>query len=280
MNRENQSILALGEAWARELGKVLEGMTGERPDFEAAPGALPPDAGLLWWKQFLDSSPGSAVWIGVSPEACSALGQSILSGAGIDSSDADEQKNSFFEVVRQSLAGFAGVAGAQIGRDVACGDGSEEEPPSAAIAVCEIRLNRPAGALSPLYFVANRELMECLSPAAAADQNEALVPATELSTRAYSTLNLLMDVELPVSVSFGRTRIRMQEILNLMSGSVIELDRAIAEPVSVLVNNCVVARGEVVVVDGNYGVRINEVMSRTERLHESRRYLQNQNSLA
>jgi flagellar motor switch protein FliN len=74
-------------------------------------------------------------------------------------------------------------------------------------------------------------------------------------------------------VSFGRTRVRIQEILKLITGSIIELDRSIAEPVEVIVNNCVVARGEVVVVDGNYGVRINEVMSRRERLQESRRSL-------
>ena len=71
-----------------------------------------------------------------------------------------------------------------------------------------------------------------------------------------------MDVELPVSVSFGRTRVRLQEILKLITGSIVELDRSISEPVEVIVNNCVVARGEVVVVDGNYGVRISEVMSR------------------
>jgi flagellar motor switch protein FliN/FliY len=114
----------------------------------------------------------------------------------------------------------------------------------------------------------NDSATETLAPAA-----DIAEPEHELSPRASSTLNLLMDVELPVSVSFGRTRVRMQEILKLITGSIIELDRSISEPVEVIVNNCVVARGEVVVVDGNYGVRITEVMSRSERLRESRRSL-------
>ena len=95
----------------------------------------------------------------------------------------------------------------------------------------------------------------------------------ETSSEESTTLDLLLDVEMPVSVSFGRTELRLQDILELITGSIIELDRAISEPVQVIVNNCVIAKGEVGVVEATYGVRITEIMSRSGRLQHSRRYL-------
>ncbi|MGH9659170.1 MAG: flagellar motor switch protein FliN, partial [Bryobacteraceae bacterium] len=80
------------------------------------------------------------------------------------------------------------------------------------------------------------------------------------------TLDLLMEVELPVSISFGRAHLPLRKVMKLNSGSIVELNRTISEPVEVIVNNCVIARGEVVVVNGNYGVRIDQVVSREERL--------------
>jgi flagellar motor switch protein FliN/FliY len=75
-----------------------------------------------------------------------------------------------------------------------------------------------------------------------------------------------MEVELPVSVSFGRAELALKDVLKLTSGSIVELNRSVNEPVEVIVNNCVIARGEVVVVEGNYGVRIEEIISPQERL--------------
>jgi len=80
------------------------------------------------------------------------------------------------------------------------------------------------------------------------------------------TLDLLMDVELPVSISFGRAQAPLKDVLKLSTGSIVELNRSIGEPVEVIVNNCVIARGEVVVIEGNFGVRIQQVISRQERL--------------
>jgi flagellar motor switch protein FliN len=81
-----------------------------------------------------------------------------------------------------------------------------------------------------------------------------------------SNLSLLLDVELPLSVSFGSTFMPIRDILRLSTGSVVELDCAANEPVEVIVNNCMIARGSVVVMDGNYGVRIDEVISRHDRM--------------
>ena len=95
-----------------------------------------------------------------------------------------------------------------------------------------------------------------------AEMNET---ANEMSKNS-GTLDLLLDVELPVSVSFGKTQMPLQQVLKWTSGSIVELESTVNEPVEVVVNNCVIARGEVVVVDGNYGVRVQQIVSRAERL--------------
>ena len=79
-------------------------------------------------------------------------------------------------------------------------------------------------------------------------------------------IDLLLDVELPISVSFGQTEMQLKDILKLGPGSVIELDRSVNDPVILIVNHKPVAKGEVVMVEGNYGVRIIEVESTADRL--------------
>lgn len=79
-------------------------------------------------------------------------------------------------------------------------------------------------------------------------------------------LELVMEVELAVSVSFGRAELALKDVMKLTTGSIVELNRGLTDPVEVIVNNCVIARGEVVVIDGNYGVRIQEIVSRDKRM--------------
>jgi len=70
-----------------------------------------------------------------------------------------------------------------------------------------------------------------------------------------------MDVELVVKVRFGGRHMLLKDILDLCAGSVVELDQEIQEPVDLILDGKLIARGEVVVVDGNYGLRITEVLS-------------------
>jgi len=72
-------------------------------------------------------------------------------------------------------------------------------------------------------------------------------------------LQLVMDVELNVTLRFGQRQLSLREVLELTSGSVIELDRQVEEPVELLLEGKVIARGEAVVIDGNYGLRVTEV---------------------
>jgi flagellar motor switch protein FliN/FliY len=84
----------------------------------------------------------------------------------------------------------------------------------------------------------------------------------------YDTNNigLLMDVPLQISVELGRTTKKIREILDFGQGSIIELDKLAGEPVDILVNGRVIARGEVVVIDESFGVRITDILHPSKRL--------------
>ncbi|MGP7817495.1 flagellar motor switch phosphatase FliY [Niallia sp. 01092] len=81
-------------------------------------------------------------------------------------------------------------------------------------------------------------------------------------------LNMLLDIPLQVTVELGRTKRSVKEILELSSGSIIELDKLAGEPVDILVNNRLVAQGEVVVIDENFGVRVTDIVSQSDRLNK------------
>ena len=72
-------------------------------------------------------------------------------------------------------------------------------------------------------------------------------------------LKLVMDVELNVSLLFGRRQLPLRDVLDLSNGSVVELDRMVDDPVELLLDGKVIARGEAVIVDGNYGLRVTEI---------------------
>lgn len=75
-------------------------------------------------------------------------------------------------------------------------------------------------------------------------------------------LRLLADVQVELAVELGRVKLPLRDLLSLAPGAVLELDRAADAPVDVLVNGCLVARGEVVVIDGEFGVRVTAVVER------------------
>ena len=81
-----------------------------------------------------------------------------------------------------------------------------------------------------------------------------------------SNLAALLDVQLPVSIRFGETEMMLEDVIKLGVGSVIELNSAVDDPVELVVNGRCFARGEVVTVDGFYGVRITEITSVGERI--------------
>ncbi|MFE4810918.1 flagellar motor switch phosphatase FliY [Peribacillus simplex] len=92
----------------------------------------------------------------------------------------------------------------------------------------------------------------------------------QLQESETKNLSMLMDIPLQVTVELGRTKRSVKDILELSSGSIIELDKLAGEPVDILVNSRLIAKGEVVVIDENFGVRVTDIMSQNERLNKIR----------
>jgi flagellar motor switch protein FliN/FliY len=86
---------------------------------------------------------------------------------------------------------------------------------------------------------------------------------SEVSTR---RLDLLLDVPLDVTVELGRNRMTIQELLALSPGTVIELDKIAGEPLDIVVNDRLIARGEAVVINDKFGIRITDIISKAERI--------------
>ncbi len=81
-------------------------------------------------------------------------------------------------------------------------------------------------------------------------------------------IGLIMDVYMEMTVELGRTKKLIKEILGMGEGTIIELDKLAGEPVDILVNHKLIAKGEVVVIDENFGVRVTEIVSPMERMAE------------
>jgi flagellar motor switch protein FliN len=79
-------------------------------------------------------------------------------------------------------------------------------------------------------------------------------------------LDLILDVTLPLTVELGRARMQIQEVLKLAPGSVIELDKSAGDPVELYINDRPIAKGEVVIIDENFGIRLTSIVTATERI--------------
>jgi len=88
---------------------------------------------------------------------------------------------------------------------------------------------------------------------------------------AANNLDLILDIPVQLTVELGRTKIAIRNLLQLAQGSVVELDGLAGEPMDVLVNGCLIAQGEVVVVNDKFGIRLTDIISPAERLRRINR---------
>lgn len=290
MNEMQRKIL---ETLGEQFSVALEGMLGEHWPSTVAETPLPQGSDRYFcWSQKLNIHKDPVLLVAVSADTWRAIGTRALSAVGLEDADDGDVRATYLELLTQAMSGLARFLTSCAGSEVALESGSEVSMPAARSGdgsfLC-IQLN--GGDTSAELFVrVDPALLRAIEPrpesvpqpeaapaqasqpqaaaAAAASAGPAGAPASVAapSSPPPPSLDLLLDVEMPVSVSFGRTHLQLKEAIKLSTGSIIELNRTINEPVEVIVNNCVIARGEVVVIEGNYGVRIQQIVSRTERL--------------
>ena len=94
------------------------------------------------------------------------------------------------------------------------------------------------------------------------------LPAISLNSDEMTNISLIMDVKLPVKVRIGKKKMLLKDVLNMDIGSVVELNQLANDPLEILVDDHVIAEGEVVIVDGNFGVQITTIGTKRERLNQ------------
>ena len=159
----------------------------------------------------------------------------------------------------------------------------EEEPEVAATIIEEKATQAPVQQQPPMQTQQVHETPPQAQVQYSQQQSRPLAPPVEVQQAQFASfeapslsqnesrnLNLLLDIPLQVTVELGRTKRTVKEILELTSGSIIELDKLAGEPVDILVNNRHIAKGEVVVIDENFGVRITDILSQAERINNLR----------
>jgi len=268
----------LTEEWMSRLAASVELMTEVRPGLKLGSripaGAPDIPSGVLWHAIPLNLAPGVFVYLGAPEDSWLHIGKSAMLAAGVTEVSPEDARNTYLEIVTQATSGLAQAISTRLGKPVASlpakqiQRGEEGLKEATELGPIEVSLGEPP--LRRLYLGWSQDLESALSPSTPAAVERAGTDSPlerqggqhERST----TFDLLMEVELPVSVSFGRAQLPLRDVLKLNSGSIVELNRTISDPVEIIVNNCVIARGEVVVVEGNYGVRIQHVISREERL--------------
>ncbi|HEY9555500.1 MAG TPA: flagellar motor switch protein FliN [Acidimicrobiales bacterium] len=147
-------------------------------------------------------------------------------------------------------------------------DGTEEVDPATALSTLGAEGQLTAIALTEAGSHRASIVVSVPMPAEAAPAPVAQPTAAEPSVRNLASvpsgLEMLHDVEMGVTAELGRTRMLVRDVLELRPGAVIELDRSVGSPVDVLVNGTLIARGEVVVIDEEFGIRITDVIGYEE----------------
>lgn len=260
---QTDPALWLRDEFATQLGEALALLAGAPPLVETGEAAAP--ASGTPWHSPLSGAPG-ALWIAADPAAADRIIDAILEAAGIADADPGTRESTLREVLGQACGGLARRISARCGREVSAGTlALHPNPPPLAWSAIHATL---PGGTAQILFAGDPELASFLQLPEAEPPSPPGEPGEDPPHRfaRSKTLELLLDVEMPVRVSFGRTMLPLKDIVKLTTGSIVELNRSVADPVDVIVNNCVVARGEVVVVEGNFGIRIDQVVSKEERL--------------
>ena len=240
-------------AFAEALAQALSSVTGAA--FRAtAPPSVEPPADLLVWRQELRPLTGAGLFLGAGADLWTTAGRRMLAAAGISDAANDDSREAWHEIAAQAIGSLASTLSTEIGRELTVG-GGEEVPTAPELKWRPLGIEGPDGIYGVVVAWPESLTTLLITP-----------PTVESADENSRTLDLLLDVALPVAVSFGRTSLQIREVLKLNTGSVIELNRLIHEPVDLVINDSVIARGEVVVVDGNYGVRIIQLASREDRI--------------
>ena len=247
---------ALADAMSAIIGESVQVRHVSAPDLLAGSPA--------WFLSEFDEFPGSALLFGATREVWLTTGRKLLTGNGAIGADDETALSAVREMVAKGVNTLASALSGKLKRDVGV-----KVPRQLAAMPESVSLDSVSGLEIEFHDETKVALTLVVDPKLTAALCAAERHATSgLAGSPVNTknLDLLLDVEMPVSVSFGRAQLPLKHVIKLTTGSIVELGRSVSEPVDIIVNNTVIARGEVVVVGGNFGVRVQEILSKQDRL--------------
>jgi flagellar motor switch protein FliN/FliY len=269
------------DQWAEENARTLQSMTDSRPSAVCQPLSGGEEAAFgtdtSYFEVAFSLGPDTFLWVALPPEAKKELGQRTLQAAGIDEAGPEEIQSTCAEILQQAHAALAQAIGGRLKRTVSSKSREIERLP-ADNPTSRLEITYEGSPAISMFVTISPALLaslesfpqvELASGLGAKEESSAITETLSSQMGSSKTFDILLDVSMPVSVSFGRTEMAVKEVLKLTTGSIVELNRGISEPVDVIINDRVIARGEVVVVDGNYGVRIHHIVSRHERFRST-----------
>lgn len=223
---------------------------------------------FVWIRQDFEPLVETSLYFGLGRADRLAIGRHLLAASGLDGDADDLALETLDETLRQAVSPLCSLLSDRFQQHVSVKPLPETGPPERNPQI-GFQITGVGSDPVPLAVIVSDSLLTSFMES----EHHRGTPATAVATIPgtagipnVNNLELLLDVEMPVSISFGRTQLPLKDVLKLSIGALVELDRTVSDPVEIIVSNSVIARGEVVIVDGNLGVRIDEVMSRQERL--------------
>jgi flagellar motor switch protein FliN/FliY len=274
-----------------EIVSTIEGLTGHTPKLEfeneelVSPktSILPP---LAVVKIAVSGDAQGAISVALEPTLATAIGDLMLGGEGeekeqMDEEDLDAAKeivSNIFGSLSTSLSAQKDLPNLTFSADSIDFISDDSEVDFSQYFKILIYSVNIANTKARMIFVLDKNIVEAFTKEESKSQQPQSESAnatedyanTGLSSEEMKNISLILDVQLPLRVRIGSKKMLLKDILSMDIGSVVELNQLANDPLDVLVGDKVIARGEVVIVDGNFGIQITEIGSKRERLEQLR----------
>lgn len=238
-------------------------------DFKEMKSSLPGEV-VLATLVATEGCPGKTLFA-LSKESAGILADLLLMGDGKAAFSYEEHLEPIRDLFREVMASFSSEMSIEVGQRVSFEDikvALVNLTPSDFVGTGWI-VNLLEIGLTPsqvLYRMVSNDFCQACFPdtETRAEAPEAGAPEDQVVSEAQKEMGIVLDIELPISIELGRTSMLIRDIVRLAPGSIVELDKLSGEPVDLLVNGKMFARGEVVVVDENFAIRITELVTPAE----------------
>lgn len=258
-NAINANFQAFSEVFAAALARSIERTAGSSCTVSNVSSVQPPEseADSVWVMLTLTGALVGKLALEVSASDAAQL-EALMLGSEPGNGPVDQEV--VFEALSEGAREFA-LSGATKYGEFQAAAVRDVKPSFDALNRC-IELSISETATFSIILHGSAELATSIVVARGIerpDRDAGSAVKSPAAARDATNLDLVMDIELNVTLRFGQRQLTLREVMELTSGSVIELDRQVEEPVDLLLDGKVIARGEAVVIDGYYGLRVSEV---------------------